>query len=223
MTAFCLVQNNATMTWLYIRANQCHTYTAVKLHQSILIIESDVLQEELNETSDQLQETFERNDELEQQNEQLQTLKKQRSAELLDSMQRATAEYDSLREQAENHVHTLESTLAEERHRTQSVSNQLQGSYLQVQSLQNDLAGANAHIQSLLSQMQPQQEPGRLQVQTGPRAMMHSNSIPGTPRRSPGSPTGSSRSSSSRGSKGSRPTDFLVSTPHLCLALRNIV
>ncbi|KAL0053811.1 hypothetical protein WJX82_011153 [Trebouxia sp. C0006] len=157
-----------------------------KQHQQKVInglhadLESSVsaVQEELNETSDQLQETFERNDELEQQNEQMQSLKKQRSAELLDSMQRATAEYDSLRDQAEDHVHALELSLAEERHRTQSVSNQLQGSYLQ--------------------------------VQTGPRAMMHSNSIPGTPRRSPGSPTGSSRSSGSRGSKGSRPTDFLT-------------
>ncbi|KAL0053812.1 hypothetical protein WJX82_011153 [Trebouxia sp. C0006] len=113
-----------------------------KQHQQKVInglhadLESSVsaVQEELNETSDQLQETFERNDELEQQNEQMQSLKKQRSAELLDSMQRATAEYDSLRDQAEDHVHALELSLAEERHRTQSVSNQLQGSYLQDQA-----------------------------------------------------------------------------------------
>ncbi len=137
-------------------------------------------------------------------------------------MQQAMAEYDSLREQAESHVHALELTLAEERHHNQSLSNQLQGSYLRVQSLQNDLAGANAHIQSLLSQIDLQHDPGRLQPQSDPPAMMHNNSIPETSRCSPGLPTGSSRSSGSSGSRSSGPIDVLVNTSAIPLALHNI-
>lgn len=126
-------------------------------------------------------------------------------------MQRATADYNSLRGQAETHMNALESQLTQERHRAQSYNNQLQASHVQVQSLQSELQTAHAHIQSLTGQKDSQQEPGRLQLGQGLRVMTHSNSIPGTPRRGPGSPTGSSMSSSSRGSRGSRPTDFLVS------------
>ncbi|KAL0033864.1 hypothetical protein WJX77_008167 [Trebouxia sp. C0004] len=137
------------------------------------------------------------------------------AAQLGEAISARTAAEAAVAEKSDD-VRTLRAEVAETHRACEHLQKVINGfhadlessvSAVQVQSLQNDLAGANAHIQSLLSQMHPQQEPGRLQVQTGPRAMMPSNSIPGTPRRSPGSPTGSSRSS---GSRGSRPTDFLT-------------
>ncbi|KAL0029584.1 hypothetical protein WJX79_006026 [Trebouxia sp. C0005] len=133
-----------------------------------------------------------------------------RHASQLESQASHSQAMDELQQQHANDIQATETQLAQKVINGFHADLESSVSAVQVQSLQNDLADANAHIQSLLSQAHPQQEPGRLQVQTDPRAMMHSNSIPGTPRRSPGSPTGSSRSSSSRGSKGSRPTDFLT-------------
>lgn len=178
------------------------------------------MQEELNATSEDLHTTADLNDQLaeqiddlhsqldglEEQHEELQKLKRQKSAELLDSMQRATAEYDSLREQAQIEVDLLHSKFRKEFSRAQSLESQLQASRMQVQSLQHELDGALAQIQSLQSQMVgPQQD--RLQVGQGLGAAMRSSSF-GTPRRSPRSPTGSTSSS---GSRGARAGDFQVS------------